>query len=117
MSQDDFLKWYAKKEEAAEPQVQDVLVIMKKNGCLNCHTTDGTVEVGPTFKGIFGKTIEVITNGKEHEVVVDEEYLKRSMLEPDANVVKGFDAIMPSQKGVLTDEEINAIIEYIKSLK
>ena len=117
MSQDDFSKWYEKKEEAAVPQVQDTLVIMKKNGCLNCHTMDGTVEIGPSFKGIFGKKIEVITNGKEHEVVVDNEYLKRSMLEPEADVVKGFDSIMPSQKGVLTDEEIEAIINYIKDLK
>jgi len=117
MSQDDFSKWYEKKDEAAVPQVQDALVIMKKNGCLNCHTMDGTVEIGPSFKGIFGKKIEVITNWKEHEVVVDNEYLKRSMLEPEADVVKGFDSIMPSQKGVLTDEEIEAIINYIKDLK
>ncbi|MBI5057362.1 MAG: cytochrome c oxidase subunit II [Nitrospirae bacterium] len=117
MSQEDFSKWYAKKEEAAAPKVQDALAIMKKNSCLDCHTTGGTVEIGPSFKGIFGKTEEVITNGKEREVVVDEAYLKKSLLEPDADVVKGFDAIMPSQKGVLTDDEITVIIEYIKELK
>ena len=117
MSQDDFSKWYEKKEEAAVPQVQDALVIMKKNGCLNCHTMDGTVEIGPSFKGIFGKKIEVITNGKEREVVVDEEYLRSSMLQPGSDVVKGFPNIMPSQQGVLTDEEITMIINYIKELK
>ncbi|MBI4849147.1 MAG: cytochrome c oxidase subunit II [Nitrospirae bacterium] len=117
MSQGDFSRWYAKKEEAAAPKGRDALAIMKKNACLDCHTTDGTVEIGPSFKGIFGKKEKVITNGREREVVVDEEYLKRSLIEPDADVVKGFDAIMPSQKGALTDEEISVIIEYIKDLK
>jgi cytochrome c oxidase subunit 2 len=58
----------------------------------------------------------VVTAGKEHDLVVDEDYLKRSMLEPQADIVKGFPPIMPSQKGLLKDEEIDAIIQYLKTL-
>jgi len=115
MSQEDFSKWYGEKEAAGK--AQDAVKIMENNGCLGCHTLDGTKRVGPSFKGMFGKEAEVITNGKEREVVVNEEYLRKSMLDPGADVVKGFPNIMPSQKGILRDEEINAIIEYIKKLK
>jgi len=115
MSSEDFAAWYGKEEEAGRDQ--DALKIMENSGCLGCHTVDGTKRVGPSFKGIFGKEVEVITNGREREIVVDEAYLKRSMLEPGADVVKGFPNIMPSQKGVLSDEEMNAVIEYLKKLK
>jgi len=116
MSPEDFSAWYGK-TEASAGKVMDASKIMENNGCLGCHTVDGTERVGPSFKGIFGKEVEVITNGREREVVVDEAYLKRSMLEPGSDVVQGFPDIMPSQKGILSDEEINAIIEYIEKLK
>ncbi len=116
MSQEDFSKWYEKREEAL-PGVKDALTLMKKNSCLDCHTVDGTVEVGPSFKGIFGKKVVVLTKGRERKLIVDEEYLRRSMLEPGADVVKGFSDVMPSQKDVLTGEEIDTIINYIKNLK
>ncbi|RJQ42504.1 MAG: cytochrome c oxidase subunit II [Nitrospiraceae bacterium] len=116
MSPEEFYQWYEKKGEAEDIKAKDALILMEENGCLGCHTTDGAVEVGPSFKGLFGHVTVVITNGKERVVTVDEEYLKKSMLEPDADVVKGFDAIMPSQKDVLTDDEIQTIIDYIKDL-
>ena len=115
MAQEDFSKWYGENEGTGK--AQDALKIMENNGCLGCHTIDGTKRVGPSFKGIFGKEVDVITNGKEREVVVNEEYLRRSTLDPGADVVKGFPDIMPPQKGILKDEELNAIIEYIKKLK
>ncbi|OGW27058.1 MAG: cytochrome c oxidase subunit II [Nitrospirae bacterium GWC2_57_13] len=86
-------------------------------GCLLCHSLDGTAKVGPTFKGIAGRKTVVVTSGKDREIIVDEVYLVRSLLEPQADVVKGFPPIMPSQKGILSDAEIKTIIEYLKSLK
>jgi cytochrome c oxidase subunit 2 len=115
MSPEDFTAWYEKKAEAGK--VQDALKIMENNGCLGCHTTDGTKKVGPGFKGIFGHETAVVTNGRERKVIVDDDYLRRSMLDPGADVVEGFPDIMPPQKGVLKDEEIDAIIDYIKKLK
>jgi cytochrome c2 len=90
---------------------------IKAKGCTACHTTDGTPLIGPTFKGIFGRKSIVVTGGREREVIVDERYMRTSMLEPKADVVKGFPPVMPSHKGILTNEEIEAIIEYLKTLK
>ncbi len=115
MAQEDFSKWYGEKEGAGK--ALDAVKIMENNGCLGCHTLDGTMRVGPSFKGIFGKEAEVITTGRRRKIIIDEEYLRRSILEPGADMVKGSPNIMPSQKGILRDEEINAIIEYIKKLK
>lgn len=84
-------------------------------GCNACHSTDGSVLVGPSYKGLFGKTVAVVTDGEKREVVVDEEYIRRSILEPSADVVDGFQPLMPPQEGI-TDEEIKAITEYLKTL-
>ena len=80
-----------------------------------CHSTDGTPRVGPTLKGLFSKTVIVMTEGKERNIVADEAYLRRSILEPNADAVKGFPPIMPP--GKMTEDEINEVIQYIKELK
>lgn len=115
MKQDEFDNWYSSdKSGGAEPKGLQVLT---DKGCLGCHSTDGSKKIGPTFKGIWGRKEVVVTNGAEREITVDEEYLKRSMLEPNADVVKGYPAIMPSQKGVLNEQEIVMLVDYLKTLK
>ncbi len=91
--------------------------LMEVKGCLGCHSLDGSKIVGPSFKGIFGRTAQVVTDGKEREIVVDEDYLRRSILKPNADVVAGYPGIMPSQEGLLTDSEFDAIIQYLKTLE
>ena len=59
----------------------------------------------------------MIRDGKEREIVVDEAFIKQSILQPEIDRVKGFPPIMPSQKGVLTDAEVDAIADYLKTLK
>jgi cytochrome c oxidase subunit 2 len=59
----------------------------------------------------------VIRDGKEREIVVNEAFIKQKLLRPELDRVKGFPPIMPSMKGQLTDEEMDEIIEYIKSMK
>jgi cytochrome c oxidase subunit 2 len=58
-----------------------------------------------------------VTNGAEREVTVDDAYIKKSMLEPAADLVKGFQPLMPSQQGLVTEGEIKALTAYIKSLQ
>jgi cytochrome c oxidase subunit 2 len=113
MSDKDFEKWYREAEVPGKDAKG--LNVIKEKGCLGCHTIDGTKKVGPTFKGIFGEKVLVITNGKERELVIDEKYLKRSILKPQADIVKGYPPVMPVIN--LTDEELNDVIDYLKNLK
>jgi cytochrome c oxidase subunit 2 len=90
---------------------------MKMNGCVACHSSDGTKLVANSFKGIWGQEHKVMVNGKEQTVTVDADYIRESVKEPNAKVVAGFNpGLMPSYKDQLNDQEIDQIIEYIKSL-
>jgi cytochrome c oxidase subunit 2 len=117
LSGEEFKKWYeAKGEEVkgakAAPRGPQLFV---EHGCNACHTIDGSPLVGPTLKGLYGKSVTVLTQGKERTVLADDAYIKKSILEPSADVTKGFPPIMPAQK--LTDEELSQILNYIKTLK
>lgn len=83
-------------------------------GCVACHSVDGSRRVGPSWKGVYGSK-EELESGKSVEV--DENYIRESIVEPQAKVVKGYPPSMPTFKGLLSDQEINALIAYIKSLK
>jgi cytochrome c oxidase subunit II len=82
--------------------------------CNTCHSIDGSVGVAPSFKGVFGKT-ENFTDGSS--LTVDENYLRKSILNPQAQIVLGHAPVMPTYQNVLTDRQIDALIAYIKSLK
>src|SRR5512136_316780 len=116
LPEDEFTKWVeGKKEKIATKEPPPGYKLYQEKGCVACHSTDGTPRVGPTFKGLFGKTVTVITEGKERQVVADDSYLRKSLLEPNADVVKGFPPVMPLEK--MADEELAALVDYIKSLK
>ncbi len=98
-------------------QLADGEAILKNNGCFSCHSMDGTRLVGPTFKGLWGSKKTIIdANGVKKTITVDEAYIKESIIDPDKELVEGFNkGMMRSYKGVLKDEEIQAIIDYFKS--
>ncbi len=89
-------------------------VLYTKRGCNACHSIDGTKLVGPTWKGIWEKN-ETFADGSSGKV--DAAYIRDSIVEPNAKVVTGFQPVMPTYKGVLTDREIEAIAAYIATLK
>lgn len=92
--------------------------VLEKNGCIACHSLDGTKSVGPTFKGLYGSSVEVSTNGTTHKVTADSVYIKTSINEPNKDVVTGFpQGVMKSYKGLITDKDIRLVNEYLKSLK
>jgi len=105
-----------KKEEKAKPKI-DAFALIQNNGCLGCHSIDGTKIVGPSFKNLFNSKGKVLRNGNLVEVLKDKEYIKSSILESKKDIVEGYPDIMPSFKGILKNEEIEAISEYIKTLK
>lgn len=92
--------------------------ILEKNGCIACHSIDGTKLVGPTFKGLYGSKVDVATNGLNHQIIADSTYLKTSILEPNKDIVAGYPQnVMNSYKGIITDKEIQLISDYLKTLK
>jgi cytochrome c oxidase subunit 2 len=90
--------------------------LLEKHGCLGCHSLDGTAKVGPSFKGIWGRRVTVLTNGVERSITVDEAYLRRSIREPKADVVKGFPPIMPTIPD-LKDDEVEAMVTFIEGVR
>lgn len=93
----------------ASPAAQGEALAQSK-GCLACHSVDGSVRVGPSWKGLFGKN-ETMADGST--ALVDDAYLKSFIREPSARVVKGFAPIMP--KIELADAEVDALVAYIRS--
>ncbi|MGD8488968.1 MAG: cytochrome c oxidase subunit II [Anaerolineae bacterium] len=115
---EDFEAWLAGQEVQVPDSgeltpVQQGEQLSRNNGCLSCHSIDGSVMVGPTWLGLYGSE-RPLDDGSS--VVADEAYLRTSILEPQSQIVEGFDPIMPAAYTALSDEELTAIIEYIKSL-
>ncbi len=83
--------------------------------CTVCHSAGENVVVGPGFKGLFGKEEQLEGGGT---VLVDENYIRESLFQPEVKKPKGFgDKVMTSFVGQLSEEEIMGLIEYIKTLK
>ncbi len=113
--EDEYTTWYNDTTASADhPGLQ----VIKRNACISCHSLDGTKLIGPSFKGVWGITETVVTDGVEREIVVDEEYIKKSIYEPNADVTKGYNpGLMIPYKDLVSEEEANDIIEYLKTLK
>lgn len=82
--------------------------------CITCHSLDGSKLIGPSFKGLWMKEGEMQDGSK---YVADAEYIKNSILYPTKEIVKGYQGVMPSYQGQLNDDDINGVIEYLKTLK
>jgi cytochrome c oxidase subunit II len=122
LSQENYNTWYADSVPVATAPEKSVpgsegLKIMINQGCNACHTADGSRLVGPSYLHLFGENQMVIREGKEVQVTADEEYIKKAIYDPNAEVVKGYPKdLMQSYKDVLKDDDIAKIIEYLKSL-
>lgn len=81
-------------------------------GCVTCHRSD-TQGRGPNLAGVYNKPV-LLEDGRT--VTADENYIRESILEPGAKVVKGFKPVMPTFQGQVSDEQLNALVAYVKSL-
>jgi cytochrome c oxidase subunit 2 len=86
--------------------------LFQQLACVTCHLNDGTGR-GPSLAGIFGSKVE-LANGTG--VVADEGYIRESILTPQVKLVNGFQPVMPTFQGLVNEEGVMALIEYIKSL-
>ena len=111
----EFEKWL---DEAANfldklPPAEAGELLYQQRGCTQCHSIDGVSGVGPTFKGLWMRE-EQMADGET--IVADENYIRESIVNPQARIVAGYDGVMPTYAGRLKDKEITMIIEYIKTL-
>ncbi|MDX1467935.1 MAG: cytochrome c [Acidimicrobiia bacterium] len=90
-------------------------VLAEAQGCLQCHTVDGTLgTTGPTWKGLAGSSRPVEGGGF---VTADDTYLFNSIVDPDSQVVTGYQPVMPAfYADQLSEQEVGDLVEYIKSL-
>lgn len=83
-------------------------------GCVACHLENGAAQLGPSWRGLFGRRRE-LTDGSV--AMADEAYLRESILDPAAKVVPGFEAPMPSYAGILGDTEVESLVLHIRTLQ
>jgi cytochrome c oxidase subunit 2 len=81
--------------------------------CDTCHLRDGSGR-GPSLANKFGSSEQLAAGGR---VVVDEAYLRESILLPQTKIVAGYQPLMPTFQGLLSEENVMALVEYVKSLR
>jgi len=86
--------------------------VFEQLGCSTCHRFD-TQGRGPDLTALFGKKVQ-LEDGSS--VIADEAYIRESILVPTAKVVSGFKPVMPPFQGLVTEEQLNALVAYVKSL-
>jgi cytochrome c oxidase subunit 2 len=86
--------------------------VANDNGCASCHSTSGSRSTGPTWKGLAGSTVELADGTK---VTADDEYLRRAITDPKAQVVDGYPSgVMPTYD--LSDADLDDLIAYLHDL-
>jgi len=115
VSEEEFERWLQESDDELT-LAQKGAKLSNSKGCVACHSVDGSLKVGPTWKGLWERSGHEMLDGTK--VTVDENYLRESILAPNAKVVKGYPAgVMPTYQGQLSEDELSALIEYIKELK
>lgn len=115
LSEEDYLAWLdASFNEGEDLPLEDYgMLLYTQRACITCHSIDGSIVEGPSFKGRYGTEL-LMTDGSK--VMMDENYIRESILNPRAKIANGFEPVMPTFQGTLKDRQIDALIAYIKVL-
>ena len=90
--------------------------LYQKYNCANCHGENGQGGRGPVLAGLFGSDVPIDQpGGKVRTVKADEKYIRDSIVNPQAQIVAGYQPIMPSYDGLISEPDMLQIIAYIKS--
>ena len=112
----EFNKWLADLKVSGNQPEHPGLAIIKANACLTCHSMDGSRIIGPSFKGLYGRKTVVVTDSGEKEIETTADYIKKSIIDPNADIVKGFNkGLMQSYKEKITDADLDKIVDYFKT--
>jgi len=109
---EEFDRWLNEKPKAAENPGK---ALLDKNGCLGCHSLDGSKLVGPSLMNVYGRTVVLVgKDGKETTLTADDTYLRQAINGEAKGLVKGYDPVMPAYAGAFSDEELGQIIDFLK---
>ena len=113
-TQEDFNKWLAEQPTFAETMNEGANgeQIVQTLGCVACHSIDGSDGIGPTWRDTYG-TNRALASGEM--AVIDDDYIKTSIVNPMSQIAEGYAPVMPAY-ATLSDEELTAITDYIKTL-
>ena len=112
MEQRDFDNWLAGNVSGQTPVEIGKDLFENRLGCASCHA-GGPQQRGAKLEGIYGKEVKLVGG---QTVVADDDYIRNSILNPASQIVEGYQPIMPTFKGQVTDEQLNGLVAYIKSL-
>lgn len=115
VSQERFDKWIGR--EVKEANISDPVELGSRlfiRNCMTCHNVDDQRKIGPGLAGLYGRERNFSNASPK---VADEDYIRESIIAPNAKIVEGYDGKMNSFAGLLSEKEINYLIEYIKTLK
>jgi cytochrome c oxidase subunit 2 len=107
----DYANWM-RGGESTGSLAEDGAKLFQDLACVNCHKADNSGRC-PSLVGVYGSTVK-LTNGAT--VKADEAYIRESILQPNAKIVSGYAPVMPTFQGLVTEEGVLQLVEYIKSL-
>ncbi len=113
MEQDDYERWLSGNISNQSPVDAGKELFTNKLGCASCHKDDGSGGRGPSLQGIVGKPVNIQGSAP---VMVDDNYLRNSILNPGSQLVENFPAIMPTFQGQVTEDQLLQLVAYVKSL-
>ncbi len=123
---DDYEKWY--KGQLTNNQIREIigeispdkkvetgrLGILDAKGCIQCHSTNGTKSIGPSFVELSRKNAAVKVDKKETNVTIDADYLTESITSPSNKIVNGYEKIpMPDQMNLLKPAEVEQLVKVL----
>ncbi len=111
---DEFAAWFHAEKKGADTPADKGKTLFAQKACASCHSLDGSRIVGPSMKGLFGSS-KKFADGSGAKA--DETYLRESILVSTAKIVEGYAPAMPVFQGQLSDEDVENLIEYIKTIK
>ena len=112
MEQDEYAAWLAGTSGTGDPVALGAK-LYSDLACSTCHLPDGKGR-GPSYNGVFGSKVKLADGST---ITADEAYIRESILQPNAKIVAGFQPVMPSFQGLVSEDQILALTAFIKAQK
>ena len=111
LSEEDYAKWVQSAETAGDSRG---LMVLNEQGCIGCHSLDGSESIGPSLFELAGNPREIEKDGQTVEITIDEDYLKRAIRDPEVEITKGFDPMMPPyDEETISNDDLQAVVDYL----